>query len=156
MAEPYDECSNPSNVDGTPVSSSSSPPNSSQINSNPSSSSLFNSQTQSNHQPTSLSCTVSKRPQKITNQDDSNIQNSLVQNSRQTAKMANGNDDELSASCKQQKKQAVKSSNTQNRRQQKKPETKESVRAVSRDSSSSHQNGFTTSATSDLVEIDKK
>ena len=150
FSESYDECSSTSNVDGPALSS----PSASLINSNAAgtgatNSSSIHSSTQLTNPSTSLPCTVStKRPQKPSHQDDLVTSNSLVQTSsnqpRQQNKLSNGNDDEASSS-KAQKKSTVKSSNTQSRRQQKKPETRETVRAVSRDSSSSHQNGFTSS-----------
>jgi len=154
FSETYDECSSTSNVDGTNLSSPSSPSSSSN-NSNSTGTSLISSSTQLPNQSTSLPCTVStKRPQKLSHQDDAVTSNSIVQTAtatgtgttngrQQQTKLSNGNDDD-SSNSKNPKKSTVKSSNPQSRRQQKRTEAKEVIRAVSRDSSSSHQNGFTT------------
>ena len=159
FTEPYDECSAPTHADGTCPSGSS--PVSSVINSN-SSSTLINSQVPVNNQSSSLPCTVSKRPQKLNNHEDSASSHSLVQTTAAAArsttnsKISNGNDDESLSAYKQQKKQSVKSSNTQSRRQQKKSEVKEPIRTISRDSSSSCNNGFTTGATVENSDIERK
>ncbi|UJR08139.1 hypothetical protein I4U23_012415 [Adineta vaga] len=166
FTESYDECTNPSTSDGNYPSSS---PISSTNTSNFLSSVLINSQTQSSNQSTSLPCTVSKRPQKLTTSDELSSTNSLLQttttttattNNARHTKISNGNnnDDDSFSTYKQQKKPLVKSSNTQNtqsRRQQKKQETREQTRATSRDSSLSYKNGFVTTTSIENSDNDK-
>ncbi|CAF3656069.1 unnamed protein product [Rotaria sp. Silwood1] len=158
FTETFDECTNQTNIDGNYPSSPS--PITSIINSNPltTNSTLINSQTNLTNHSTSLSCTVSKRPQKLNNNDDLLTTTSLVQTTTRNNKISNGNDDDASSTYKQQKKQLIKSSNTQNtqsRRQQKKQE-REQIRATSRDSSSSYNNGFVTNTSIENSDIDKK
>ncbi|CAF4222391.1 unnamed protein product [Rotaria sp. Silwood2] len=165
FTETFDECTNQTNIDGNYPSSSSSPSQMTSVtNSNPltTNSTLINSQTHLTNHSTSLPCTVSKRPQKLNNNDDLLSTNSLVQTTTTTTtrnnKISNGNDDDLSSTYKQQKKQLIKSSNAQNtqsRRQQKKQE-REQIRATSRDSSSSYNNGFATNISIENSDIDKK
>ncbi|CAF1205279.1 unnamed protein product [Rotaria sp. Silwood1] len=157
FTETFDECTNQTNIDGNYPSSPS--PITSIINSNPltTNSTLINSQTNLTNHSTSLSCTVSKRPQKLNNNDDLLTTTSLVQTTTRNNKISNGNDDDASSTYKQQKKQLIKSSNTQNtqsRRQQKKQE-REQIRATSRDSSSSYNNGFVTNTSIENSDIDK-
>ncbi|CAF1555949.1 unnamed protein product [Rotaria sp. Silwood1] len=157
FTETFDECTNQTNIDGNYPSSPS--PITSIINSNPltTNSTLINSQTNLTNHSTSLSCTVSKRPQKLNNNDDLLTTTSLVQTTTRNNKISNGNDDDSSSTYKQQKKQLIKSSNTQNtqsRRQQKKQE-REQIRATSRDSSSSYNNGFVTNTPIENSDIDK-
>ncbi|CAF2742956.1 unnamed protein product [Rotaria sp. Silwood2] len=164
FTETFDECTNQTNIDGNYPSSSSSPSQMTSVtNSNPltTNSTLINSQTHLTNHSTSLPCTVSKRPQKLNNNDDLLSTNSLVQTTTTTTtrnnKISNGNDDDLSSTYKQQKKQLIKSSNAQNtqsRRQQKKQE-REQIRATSRDSSSSYNNGFATNISIENSDIDK-
>ncbi|CAF3708603.1 unnamed protein product [Rotaria socialis] len=160
FTETFDECTTQTNIDGTYPSSSPSPVTSvTSLNPSSTNSTLINSQTHLTNQSTSLPCTVSKRPQKLNNNDDVLSTNSLVQTTTTTRnnKISNGNDDDSSSTYKQQKKQLIKSfnaQNTQSRRQQKKQE-REQIRATSRDSSSSYNNGFATSISMENSEIDK-
>jgi hypothetical protein len=164
FAENYDDVSQ-SNTDGTS-------PSSPTIVSNYSSTSLSNNSTVNNSQ-TSF-CTVPKRSTKINNSDglSSSNSNSFVQSTRNTKSQpmtttttttVNGHDDSLSSYKQQQqpKKQSQKSSNiqqpttttnTQSRRQSKK---QEQVQTVSRDSSSSHVNGFGATNSVDSSDIEK-
>jgi hypothetical protein len=163
FAENYDDVSQ-SNTDGTS-------PSSPTIVSNYSSTSLSNNSTVNNSQ-TSF-CTVPKRSTKINNSDglSSSNSNSFVQSTRNTKSQpmttttVNGHDDSLSSYKQQQqqqpKKQSQKSSNiqqpttttnTQSRRQSKK---QEQVQTVSRDSSSSHVNGFGMTNSVDSSDIEK-
>lgn len=164
FTENFDECTSQSNIDGNYPQPSSSSPTTPITNSNSlaNNSALINSQTHLNNPSASLPCTVSKRPQKLNNNDDLLTTSSLVQTTTATTtrnnKISNGNDDDSSSTYKQQKKQLVKSSNTQNtqsRRQQKKQE-REQIRATSRDSSSSYNNGFQTNIPIENSDIEKK
>ena len=140
FSEPYDDYSSQSNVDGAPLAASS----------------VINSQTSVITHSTSLPCTVSKRPPKLTHQDDLLTSTSLVQTTRQQTNPKISNDDDTSATYKQQKKQPVKSSNPQSRRQQKKSDNREPQRAVSRDSSTSYQNGFATTTSNEQLDFISK
>lgn len=156
-----------SNIDGT------SPSSSTTIVSNYNSSPLATNSPVPNSQNQSSSfCTVSKRSTKISNTDGltSLNSNSLVQstarhnklqtsltNPTTTTTTSNGHDENLSSYKQQQKKSTQKSSqqppaNSQSRRQAKK---QEQVQTVSRDSSSSHVNGFGTTNSIENSDMDK-
>ena len=165
-----------SNIDGSCSSSSlSNIGQTSTSNILPINPTVINSQTQSNPSNPSSICTVSKRSSKMNHSDSSLSSNSLVQTAtvRNQNKIqattitailptVNGHDDGTSTNKQQKKKQQQpKSTNaqlslttvTQSRRQTKK---QEQIQETSRDSSSSHVNGFGTASPFENSDIEKE